>query len=324
MISKLEFINKMNEYGRLRLPFLFIIDYQFESPIIFPLDILNSDLISYKTPKYTNSDDKYENIDKFHFQKVGIDYNRYKIAFEYVKDNIINGNSYLLNLTFPSKIFTNLTLRQIFQHSNAMYKIYYNDEFVCFSPETFVKIKDRKIFSYPMKGTIDASIENALEIIMNDEKEFAEHNTIVDLIRNDLSIVSKNVRVTKFRYADYLKTNNKNLIQISSEICGDLQSDYIDNLGNIIEKLLPAGSVTGAPKSKTLEIIEKSEQYERGYYTGVFGIFDGKDLDSAVMIRFIEQCQDGLVFKSGGGITALSELKSEYKELIDKVYVPIY
>jgi para-aminobenzoate synthetase component 1 len=175
-----------------------------------------------------------------------------------------------------------------------------------------------------MKGTIDADLPNALEIILNDEKEFAEHNTIVDLIRNDLSIISDNVRVTKFRYPDYLQTNNKNLIQISSEICGDLPVDYHNNIGDIIAGLLPAGSVTGAPKAKTLEIISQAENYKRGYYTGVFGVFDGKNLDSAVLIRFIEQNEKRLIFKSGGGITSMSDVNSEFQELIDKVYVPIY
>lgn len=77
-------------------------------------------------------------------------------------------------------------------------------------------------------------------------------------------------------------------------------------------------------RKKTLEIIEEAESYERGYYTGIFGIFDGKDLDSAVMIRFIENINGNLYFKSGGGITFMSNPEQEYQELIDKVYVPIF
>ena len=87
--------------------------------------------------------------------------------------------------------------------------------------------------------------------------------------------------------------------------------------------MLPAGSISGAPKKKTLEIIEEAEGYDRGFFTGVFGYFDGRNLDSAVMIRFIERQGDQLVFKSGGGVTSFSECKQEYVELIDKVYVPI-
>jgi para-aminobenzoate synthetase component 1 len=258
-----------------------------------------------------------------YFRKYPIDFETYKFAFNNVLKNIHYGNSYLTNLTFQSKIELNLNLFQIFLSAKAKYKLFLKDRFVCFSPECFVKIIDGNIYSYPMKGTIDASVPNALELILIDEKEKAEHYTIVDLIRNDLSIVSKNVKVTKFRFADYISTNQKNLLQISSEIKGDLQSEYHSHLGDIFRELLPAGSVTGAPKKKTVEIIKSAENYDRGFYTGVFGIFDGQNLDSAVSIRFIEKSGENLYFKSGGGITYLSNVKSEYQELIDKIYVPV-
>lgn len=73
---------------------------------------------------------------------------------------------------------------------------------------------------------------------------------------------------------------------------------------------------------KTYEILEKVEDYERDFYTGVFGIFDGKNLDSCVMIRFIEEKESQLYYKSGGGITCDSEASLEYEELLDKVYLP--
>ncbi len=187
-----------------------------------------------------------------------------------------------------------------------------------------MKIEDQKIFSNPMKGTIDASILNAKQLILNDEKEAAEHATIVDLIRNDLSLVSENVEVINYRYMDEVKTNDATLLQVSSEIKGDLNDDYYQNLGTIFDQLLPAGSICGAPKKKTVEIILEAEKYHRNFYTGVFGVFDGENLDSAVMIRFIENNQGELFFKSGGGITAKSKAKAEYEELIQKVYVPIY
>lgn len=91
-----------------------------------------------------------------------------------------------------------------------------------------------------------------------------------------------------------------------------------------IFRLLPAGSITGAPKTKTMQIISEAETYERGFYTGVMGYFDGNNLDSAVMIRFVEQEGDRMYFKSGGGITCRSEAQSEYHEMKQKIYVPIY
>ena len=222
-------------------------------------------------------------------------------------DNIKNGNTYLLNLTFPTKIETNFTLEEIFYFSNAKYKLLFENKFVVFSPESFVKISGNKIFSFPMKGTIDASIENAEEKLLNDEKELAEHNTIVDLIRNDLSIVSKNVKVDKFRYVEEVRTSGKTLLQTSSLISGDLKENYNEMIGTIIFSLLPAGSISGAPKKKTVEIIRETETYSRNYFTGIFGIFDGINLDSAVMIRFIENIDGEFYFKSGGGITFMSK-----------------
>jgi para-aminobenzoate synthetase component 1 len=174
-----------------------------------------------------------------------------------------------------------------------------------------------------MKGTISATIPDAAETILADRKELYEHNTIVDLIRNDLAMVSTNVKVDRFRYVERIKSLKGDLLQVSSEISGELPDDYLCRLGTILFTLLPAGSVTGAPKESTVKIILEAESYERGFYTGIFGYFDGRSLDSAVMIRFIEFTENGPVYKSGGGITALSDLKSEYEEMIQKVYVPV-
>jgi para-aminobenzoate synthetase component 1 len=174
-----------------------------------------------------------------------------------------------------------------------------------------------------MKGTIDAAVENAEEEILNNFKETAEHNTIVDLIRNDLNSVAKNVNVEKFRYLESVKTHEKELLQVSSKITGILPPDYPSRIGAILFSMLPAGSICGAPKRKTVEIILKNERYRRGYYTGIAGWFDGSELESTVLIRFIEKTRRGFVFKSGGGITHFSQAELEYQEMIDKVYVPI-
>jgi para-aminobenzoate synthetase component 1 len=197
------------------------------------------------------------------------------------------------------------------------------DNFTCYSPESFIKIENGKIRSFPMKGTINASEENAENKILSNRKEMAEHATIVDLIRNDLSMVAKDVQVEKFSYVEKIITHEKQLLQVSSSIAGKLPDEYSKRIGTIIFTLLPAGSVSGAPKKKTLEIITESETHERGYYTGIAGIFDGKNLDSCVLIRFIEQENGNLFFRSGGGITVNSDPHSEYQEMIDKIYVPI-
>ncbi|MDH5599257.1 MAG: aminodeoxychorismate synthase component I, partial [Cyclobacteriaceae bacterium] len=216
-------------------------------------------------------------------------------------------------------------LLDIYIHSEAPYKLFFDNKFVVFSPESFVTIDGKKIMTRPMKGTIDEKIKNAEYLLLNDEKEIAEHHTVVDLLRNDLSLIAKDVTVEKFRYIERVRSRDKNLLQTSSLISGTLPEDYKNDLGDRLYALLPAGSISGAPKKETLKIILENENYKRGYYSGIMGVYDGENLDSAVMIRYIEQEENNkLIFKSGGGITASSSLKNEYEEMINKVYVPIY
>ncbi|NLN13588.1 MAG: aminodeoxychorismate synthase component I, partial [Arcobacter skirrowii] len=105
-------------------------------------------------------------------------------------------------------------------------------------------------------------------------------------------------------------------------ISGNLDDNWSDNLGDILLALLPAGSITGTPKKSTIDILKKVENYNRGFYTGIFGVFDGKNLQSFVLIRFIEKIDGEFFYKSGGGITSDSRVEDEYKELIDKIYLP--
>jgi len=172
----------------------------------------------------------------------------------------------------------------------------------------------------------------------------AEHTMVVDLLRNDLGIIGKNVKVNKFRFVDKIKAGEKKLLQVSSEIEATLPKTWGENWLEMILQMLPAGSITGTPKKKTVEIIKKVENYNRGFYTGIFGITDEKTfLDSAVIIRYIENGKwkmknekfnsklnipsshspiHSFTYKSGGGITIDSNAKEEYEEMIKKVYIP--
>ncbi len=316
------FRQEMNRMGAANRPFFFITDFEMARPLLFPLDKLPGD-IYFSTPVHRKTPEEQEISPSLQMKIHPVEFDVYKRSFNNVTGNIEHGNSYLLNLTFPTEIDINLTLKEIFLLSQAKYKLLYRDEFVVFSPEIFVRIDNGVIRSYPMKGTIDASLPGAEDIIMHDEKELAEHNTIIDLIRNDLSIISNNVEVTRYRYIDLIRTNGKDLLQVSSEITGELTGNWMETIGDIIVSMLPAGSISGAPKKETVRIIRESEICERGYYTGVFGLFDGERVESAVMIRFIEQSGGKYVYKSGGGITWLSDVRKEYDELISKVYVPV-
>ena len=314
---------QMNEWAGAGIPFLFIIDFEQVKPLIFKLDEINPDQLLYDINGISNARDHARIVKPARLEKYPESYADYLVKFNLVKDEIALGNSFLLNLTCSTPVDLNSTLQDIFHMSTARYKIWLNDEFVCFSPEHFVIISNGKIRSFPMKGTIDATMPDAENIILNDVKETAEHYTIVDLIRNDLSMVSQRVRGERFRHFDTLGTNEQRLLQVSSEICGEMEEGYLSAIGDIIFSLLPAGSVSGAPKKKTTEIIASAEGIPRGYYTGIAGLFDGRNLNSGVLIRFIEKRDNGYFYRSGGGITSFSEPLSEYNEMIDKIYVPV-
>ena len=314
----------MDELSQKKVPFFFIIDFLVENIKIFTENEIQKkglliDFQNFKTLNSQHATSKEIQLKSFPKSK-----EQYRKGFEIVQKNLKAGNSYLTNYTCKTKIETNLTFEEIFTISKAKYKVLYPEKFVFFSPETFVEIKENQIFTHPMKGTIDASIENAAEKLKNDVKEKAEHYTVVDLLRNDLSMVAENVGVNEFQRIDFIKTKQKNLFAMSSEISGNLKEEFQGKIGSIMKKLLPAGSILGAPKPKTLEIILEAERYERGFYTGIAGYFDGQNLDSCVMIRFIEKENGKLFFKSGGGITHQSDLVSEYEEMKNKIYVPIY
>ena len=312
----------MNRLGKKRIPFLFVIDFAMKQPIVIPLDEIDSKKLLFDVNGISNRQ-HYSLVEKkLVFNSTPISKKVYCKAFNKVQFHISRGDTFLLNLTMPTKVETNFTLKDIFYRSKAKYKLWIMDKFVVFSPEIFVKIKNGVISSYPMKGTMDASLPNAEERLLASGKELAEHYTIVDLIRNDLSMVAEKVDVFRFRYIDRLKTHKGELLQMSSEISGKLPDNYHENIGTILFTLLPAGSVSGAPKKKTVEIINSTEEYDRGYYTGIFGIYNGTNIDSGVMIRYIEQSPEGLIYKSGGGITTNSICEDEYQELIDKIYVP--
>lgn len=324
LYSNHPFIENLNDWGRQKVPFVFIIDFQAKKPRYWHADHIDPTELSFNLNGFSNlqiSDTKI--IPDIRFVKHPVPFSLYQQKFDYVLKNIKAGNSFLVNLSVPTPIECNLSLEEILKLSDARYKLRYRDEFVCFSPEIFVRIEGNRIASFPMKGTIDASLPNAESQILNDPKEKAEHATIVDLIRNDLSRVAEQVWVERYRYIDRVHTREKTLLQVSSEVAGLLPAEFDGAFGDLLMELLPAGSISGAPKPSTLSIIREAENYDRGYYTGIMGYFDGSTFESAVMIRFVEKEDDQLIFKSGGGITCQSDVHSEYQELIDKVYLPI-
>jgi len=324
--SKDKAIEKVNKYVREGIPFVFLFNFEGDQNLVaIPAEAARAGFYM-EMPGMSNHSFKIAPGAPIQFLKHPIEEESYREAFFKVIEHIHYGNSFLLNLTFPTAIETNYSLQDIFIRSVAPFKLYIENEIVVFSPERFVQIHGDTIISNPMKGTIDSGLPGAYRLLASDHKEDAEHNTIVDLIRNDLSAISSNVRVMRFKYIEKLRTHQGELLQMSSEIRGKLPHNFKSTLGERLFSLLPAGSICGAPKQKTVEIIREVEKYNRGFYTGVFGHFDGVNLDSAVAIRYIEKesTGDNLLFKSGGGVTYQSDWKKEYEEMINKVYVPIY
>ncbi|MCT7511966.1 aminodeoxychorismate synthase component I [Aliarcobacter cryaerophilus] len=309
----------LNKFGSLKEPFLFLISYDLEKIYIEKLQNLSQNI------KFEIDSKNIKNIKDYSLKKYPISFDEYKKKFDLIQDEIKNGNSYLLNLTAQTKIDTNLNLDDIYEASSSLLKlrVKFDDlDFVCFSPEKFIDIKDNKIYTYPMKGTIDTNLTDAKNILLNSKKELAEHTMVVDLLRNDLGKVANNIKVEEFRKFSKISTKDRELFQTSSIISGDLQNNWQEKIGDILSNILPAGSITGTPKKSTIEILNNIENYDRGFYSGIFGIFDGINLQSFVLIRFIENINNELFYKSGGGITSDSIAKEEYEELLNKVYLP--
>ena len=315
---------KMDLLSQNQVPFFFMIDFLCENFIILKEEDFKRNGLIFDFQGITNANVQQAPLTDLILESFPESKDQYEKGFNIIQNHLKSGNAYLANYTCKTPIKISKSLKEIFYYSKEKYKVFYADKFVFFSPETFIEICDNQILTHPMKGTIDAAKENAEEVLKNDVKEKAEHYTVVDLLRNDLSMVANKVHVDEFQRIDLIRTKTKNLLAMSSEISGELKPKYQGKIGSIMQALLPAGSILGAPKAKTFEIISQAESHSRGFYTGVAGWFDGKNLDSCVMIRFIENDNGKLYFRSGGGITHLSRLADEYQEMKNKIYVPFF
>jgi para-aminobenzoate synthetase component 1 len=318
----MDFVKQFNQWGLDKKPFVFLIDFEQKKPLAWAIDDC-PDWFQFKFTKVNSVKKELQNPTKPKdlFTKYPIALSEYQLKFNQVIDALHKGDSFLINLTIPTPVQNTSDFQTYFDHAKSKYVIWLKNEFIAFSPETFIQIEAGTISTFPMKGTIDASLPNAKELLLNDPKELAEHATIVDLLRNDLSRVASKVRVTNFRYYEEIPTQKGMIGQVSSAIEGELPTDYASRIGTILFDLLPAGSVSGAPKKKTAQLIASIEGKDRGYYTGIAGYFDGVNLDSCVLIRYLGADH---VYHSGGGITFQSDMASEYKEMINKVYVPVF
>ncbi|SHK07350.1 aminodeoxychorismate synthase component I [Tepidibacter formicigenes] len=269
--------------------------------------------------------------EKNEFPRVKLESNftkeKYLESVEKVRSYIRNGDIYQVNLTqrFYGKVnMTSFELyRDLRRFSPAPFGAFLNFEDVNIlsnSPERFIKLVDNVIETRPIKGTRPRgkTVEEDIKLkeeLKNSEKDKAELLMIVDLERNDLGRVSKigSVKVPElFKLEEY-----SNVHHLVSTVVGELEEnkDVID----VIKATFPGGSITGAPKIKSMEIIDELEPTQRNVYTGSVGYigFDGM-LDLNIAIRTIVKKDEDIYFQVGGGITWDSNPEDEYDETIHK------
>lgn len=267
---------------------------------------------------------KLDSNTKFHsnFKK-----EEYMKSISKLKDYIKEGHTYIANMTqkftcdYNDDPFnTYSSLRSI---NKAPFSAYLNLEgfqIISSSPERFLRVYNNHVETRPIKGTRprgknkEEDIKNKKELL-NSEKDKSELLMIVDLERNDLSKVCKpfSVKVTElFKLEEYAT-----VFHLVSTIVGELNEDV--SSVKCIRECFPGGSITGAPKIRSMEIIEELEGVRRGIYTGAIGYFDLRgNCDFNIVIRTILTKDNKAYFGVGGGITIESEEEMEYDETLDK------
>jgi len=267
-------------------------------------------------------------------KKISTNFNdeSYKSTINLLKKMIMAGDFFQANLTrkffgkFQKKVSQNENFKlflELTEQSPANYSAFirFNDNFIISSsPELFLKSRNKNIFSRPIKGTIKRGKnpqedKNNKKYLQNSLKEKAENLMIVDLVRNDLSRVCEpsTIKVKKlFNIATY-----KTIYHLSSEIHGKIAQQF--SIFDAIRASFPAGSMTGAPKIKSMEVLSGLEKINRGIYSGAIGYLkSNNELNLAVVIRTLIIKKDCFEFQVGGAITFDSDAEAELEETYSK------
>lgn len=274
-----------------------------------------------------------------------IDKERYAKDFSAIKNELKNGNSYQINYTQEMRLSTHLNGKEIFflltPRQNTKYKAYLHTPFVeicSFSPELFFSLKHHKkkckIIVEPMKGTMPRNAKKSKDkankkALARDKKNIAENIMIVDLLRNDLHKIAKNLSYKLLQIKTY-----KTLHQMTSKISATLrESTILDTpkihkkpkqkhskqnlLYSIFRALFPCGSISGAPKKSSTQIIEKLERRKRGIYCGAIGVIGQKEATFSVSIRtlFALKSKKEWRYGVGSGVVWDSVCDEEIAEL---------
>lgn len=244
-------------------------------------------------------------------------------AKEYIKDGDIF--QVVLSNTLRAKASGSLfnvyrVLRTINASPYMFYILNNNIEIAGASPETLVKLEDNKLYTYPLAGsrprgkTQKEDLNNEKDLL-SDEKELAEHNMLVDLARNDIGKISK---IGTVNVEDYMSVERySHIMHISSTVTGIIRDDK--DAIDAIDSILPAGTLSGAPKIRALEIINELETIDRELYGGAIGYIDfSGNMDVCIAIRLVYKKMDNICIRSGAGIVYDSDPKKEFLECINK------
>jgi para-aminobenzoate synthetase/4-amino-4-deoxychorismate lyase len=251
----------------------------------------------------------------------------YVAAIARIKEHLAAGNTYQVNFTDRMAFNSPLSPAQVYSALSAQQRVAYGaflniegQPIISLSPELFFKAEGDRITTRPMKGTMARGLDRAddermANLLRNDEKNRSEHVMIVDLLRNDLGRICRSgtVQVQDPFFIERYDT----LHQMTSTVVGGLRPGI--SLYDIFRGLFPSGSITGAPKHRTMQIIRELERQFRGVYTGAIG-FIGPNRSSVfnVAIRTLVMRDGNVTMGVGGGIVADSDPEDEYRECLLK------
>jgi len=271
----------------------------------------------------------YTECENLHFHTLGdIEMDQcadsYKKGIRKTIEHICSGDIFQANITsrfsaryigdpyYLYKILRNKTPNPFFAFLDFEFPV------ISTSPERFFNIKNNIIRSNPIKGTMPSTIDgqDQKSALMTSDKNRAENIMITDLVRNDIGRICEQHSVAVESECEVVKFNN--VYHMESVVRGKLKKDV--TLSNVLKSVFPAGSITGAPKIKSMEIINNTEPSKRGPYTGAIGVFGSYGwVDTCVAIRTLYFDKDRVYFHAGGGITASSDPDDEFQELKVKV-----
>ncbi|GHT56471.1 anthranilate synthase component 1 [Endomicrobiia bacterium] len=256
----------------------------------------------------------------------------FKEMVEKIKQHIFEGDIFQAVLSnraeayFEGSLLKTYRILRTINPSPYMFYLNFGDiEIAGTSPETLVTLKDRELTNYALAGTCrrgenDDEDKILISQLLKDEKEMAEHNMLVDLARNDLGKVSEFASVKVVEHMKVLKFSH--VSHMASVIKSKIKTEY-DHL-DALSAVLPAGTLSGAPKKMACEIINKLEKHKRGTYGGAIGYIDfAGNMDMCIAIRMAKFKNGKVYVQSGAGIVTDSNPEKEYDECCQKAQVII-